>query len=59
VEADQSLPYGVVVTAMAIAKNAGVGKVMLLTDSTEHIDVTELDRLAGGAPGSATGTGGQ
>jgi biopolymer transport protein TolR len=59
VEADQSLPYGVVVTAMAIAKNAGVGKVMLLTDSTDNIDVTELDRLVGSDPGSATGTGGQ
>jgi biopolymer transport protein TolR len=59
VEADQSLPYGVVVTAMAIAKNAGVGKVMLLTDSTDNIDVTELDRLVGSEPGSATGTGGQ
>src|SRR3954462_8422048 len=30
--ADPNLPFGVVVTAMAIAKNAGVAKVMMLTD---------------------------
>jgi biopolymer transport protein TolR len=58
VEADQSLPYGVVVTAMALAKNAGVAKVMLLTDSTEQIDVSELDRLVGKAPGSSAGGAG-
>ena len=32
IEADTHLPYGVVITAMAVAKNAGVAKVMMLTD---------------------------
>ncbi|HZO05653.1 MAG TPA: biopolymer transporter ExbD [Solirubrobacterales bacterium] len=43
IEADQSLPYGVVVTAMALAKKAGVAKVMMLTDPTEQMKVEELD----------------
>lgn len=43
VEADQTLPYGVVVTAMGIAKQAGIDNVMLLTDPSEHIDVGQLD----------------
>lgn len=58
VEADQSLPYGVVVTAMAVAKNAGVAKVLLLTDSTEQLDVSELDEQVGKAPGSGAGGAG-
>jgi len=47
IEADTKLPYGVVVTAMAIAKNAGVTKVMMLTDPTENLDLTDLDKTAG------------
>jgi biopolymer transport protein TolR len=43
IEADQKLDYGVVVTAMAIAKQAGVTKVMMLTDPTQAIDPAELD----------------
>jgi len=46
IEADQKLDYGVVVTAMALAKNAGVEKVMMLTDPTETLDVKELDAAA-------------
>jgi biopolymer transport protein TolR len=46
IEADQKLPYGVVVTAMAIAKNAGVAKVMMLTDPTETLGLKELDQTA-------------
>src|SRR5215211_4187561 len=34
-EADTNLPYGVVVTAMALAKSAGIQKVMMLTDPGE------------------------
>ena len=47
IEADTKLPYGVVVTAMAIAKNAGVTKVMMLTDPAENLDLSELDKTAG------------
>ena len=49
IEADQSLPYGVVVTAMATAKQAGVAKVMMLTDPSAQIKVEELDSMASGA----------
>ena len=37
IEADTSLPYGTVVTAMAVAKNAGVTKVMMLTEANDDI----------------------
>ncbi len=43
VEADAALPYAVVVTAMAVAKEAGVGKVLLLTDPTTNLKLDELD----------------
>ena len=43
IEADTNLPYGVVITAMAIAKNAGVQKVMMLTDPTQDLKLDELD----------------
>ena len=36
VEADKDLPYSVVITVMAVAKNAGVQKVMMLTEPTEN-----------------------
>ena len=38
IEADTHLHYGVVVTAMAVAKNAGVAKVMMLTESDRQPD---------------------
>jgi biopolymer transport protein TolR len=47
IEADTKLPYGVVVTAMGIAKNAGVTKVMMLTDPAENLDLGELEKTAG------------
>ena len=43
IEGDTSLPYGVVVTAMALATNAGVKKVMMLTDPTDNLKVEDLD----------------
>ncbi len=46
IEADASLPYSVVVTAMAIAKDAGVAKVMLLTDPAQNLKLDELDLAA-------------
>jgi biopolymer transport protein TolR len=44
IEADTNLPYGVIVTAMAIAKNVGVQKVMMLTDPSETLGLKELDQ---------------
>jgi biopolymer transport protein TolR len=46
IEADTRLPYGVIVTAMALAKNAGVQKVMMLTDPTDNLGLEELDQTA-------------
>ncbi len=46
IEADQDLPYGVVVTAMATAKQAGVVKVMMLTDPSSQMNAEDLDRAA-------------
>ena len=43
IEADQKLDYGIVVTAMAIAKEAGIPKVMMLTDPSQQIDASSLD----------------
>ena len=43
VEADSSLPYAVVVTAMAVAKEAGVPKVLLLTDPTKNLKLDDLE----------------
>lgn len=44
IEADKTLPYGVVVTAMAVAREAGVAKVMMLTDPGNQIDLATLDQ---------------
>jgi biopolymer transport protein TolR len=46
IEADTALPYGVVVTAMAVAKNAGVQKVMMLTEPADNLAtrLTDLDQ---------------
>jgi len=46
IEADTNLAYGVVITAMAVAKNAGVEKVMMLTDPTDQIKLSDLDQKA-------------
>ena len=60
IEADQSLAYGVVVTAMAVARSAGVAKVMMLTDPSEQMEIRELDEAAGGAATAPTsGTAGE
>jgi biopolymer transport protein TolR len=47
VEADTALPYGVIVTAMAIAKGAGVKQVMMLTDPSENVAIDQLDKISG------------
>ena len=44
IEADTHLQYGVVITAMALAKNAGVQHVMFLTDPGSHLDLPKLDQ---------------
>jgi biopolymer transport protein TolR len=51
IEADTHLPYGVVSTAMALAKNSGVQHVMMLTSPSEHLNLAELDQnvTGGGA----------
>jgi biopolymer transport protein ExbD len=43
VEADAGLPYAVVVTAMAVAKTAGIPKVLLLTDPARNLKIEDLD----------------
>ncbi len=50
IEADKDLPYGVVVTAMAVAQQAGVGKLQLLSDPGAQLDLRALDagKLAAG-----------
>jgi biopolymer transport protein TolR len=53
IEADASLPYSIVVTAMAVAKDAGVSKVMMLTDPTQNLKLDELDASA--APATPAG----
>jgi biopolymer transport protein TolR len=47
IEADTNLPYGVVVTAMAVAKSAGILKVMMLTDPGETLELKALDQNKG------------
>ncbi|HSN26902.1 MAG TPA: biopolymer transporter ExbD [Kofleriaceae bacterium] len=44
IEADGKLPYEVVVAAMAIAKDAGVQKVMMLTDPSKNLTPADLDK---------------
>jgi biopolymer transport protein TolR len=43
VEAEKGLPYSVVITAMAVAKNAGIAKVQLLTDPAATLVLEDLD----------------
>jgi biopolymer transport protein TolR len=52
IEADKDLPYAVVVTAMAVAQQAGVGKLQLLSDPGASLDLKALDtgQLERGAP---------
>ncbi|MBA3460334.1 MAG: biopolymer transporter ExbD [Deltaproteobacteria bacterium] len=47
IEADTVLPYGIVITAMAVAKEAGVAKVMMLTEAEDNLGakLTELDQI--------------
>jgi biopolymer transport protein TolR len=52
IEADNALLYGRVVTAMAVAKNAGVMRVMMLTAPTDTLNLDDLDKNAGAAAAS-------
>ena len=47
IEADTALPYGVVITAMAVAKNSGVAKVMMLTEAEDNLaaKLGDLDQI--------------
>ena len=53
IEADKDLPYAVVVTAMAVAQQAGVGKLQLLSDPGANLDLNALDsgQMDGPPPG--------
>ncbi len=44
IAADKTLPYGYVVTAMALANQAGIAKVRLQTDATTQFDINQLDQ---------------
>src|SRR6185436_16503852 len=44
IEADTHLQYGVVITAMQMARNAGVQHVMFLTDPSAQLDLGKLDQ---------------
>ncbi len=46
IEADSTLSYGVVVAAMAMARQAGVTKLQMLTDPSEVMSPAELDALS-------------
>ena len=46
IEADTNLSYGVVLTAMAVAKDSGVEKVMMLTDPSDQLRLSDLDQKA-------------
>jgi len=50
IEADSTLPYSVVVAAMAMARQAGVVKLQMLTDPSEVMKPEELDAQAATAP---------
>jgi biopolymer transport protein TolR len=52
IEADTNLPYGRVVTAMAVAKNAGVTRVMMLTAPSDVLNLDQLDKNIIPAPPS-------
>lgn len=54
VEGHKDLAYNVVVTAMAQAKNAGVDRVLMMTDPATHVPLPELDRAAASAPDAPT-----
>jgi biopolymer transport protein TolR len=52
IEADTNLLYGRVVTAMAVAKNAGVTRVMMLTAPSDVLNLDQLDKNILPAPPS-------
>ncbi|MBX3155254.1 MAG: biopolymer transporter ExbD [Deltaproteobacteria bacterium] len=45
--ADNVLPYQIVLVAMAQARKAKIGKVMLLTEQGENVNLPELDKNIG------------
>ena len=52
IEADTHLDYGTVITAMAIAKNAGVAHVMMLTNPSDNLKLEDLDQQVLAVPAS-------
>jgi biopolymer transport protein TolR len=61
ISADASLPYDVVMTAMAVAKKANVTKVMMMADPNQDENVERFDQPApaGGAAPAPAGAGGK
>ena len=55
VEGDTNLSYGVVITAMAVARDAGVAKVMMLTSPSDVLKLDQLDLRAGPPVATALG----
>jgi biopolymer transport protein TolR len=58
IEADASLPYDVVMTAMAVAKKANVTKVMMMADPNQDQRVERFDEPLAGEPGAPAPAGG-
>ena len=47
IQADKTLPYGVVVTAMAIARESNIKSVMMVTDPKSQFSILSLEKQAG------------
>lgn len=47
IEADQSLPYATVVTAMAVAQEAGARKLQMMTEVSPQLDLKGMDETSG------------
>ena len=50
IAAEKSLPYEIIVTAMAEARAAGVTKLMMLTDPSDALEPAALDKSASPTP---------
>ncbi|HLU64997.1 MAG TPA: biopolymer transporter ExbD [Kofleriaceae bacterium] len=59
IQADQRLPYGVVISAMAVARVAGADKLQMLTDPSESLDIARFDSgdLSMSPPGGEAAAG--
>jgi biopolymer transport protein TolR len=58
IQADQSLPYGVVISAMAVAQRAGAAKLQMLTDPTDSPNLERYDSGDLSVPSGGDAAGG-